>query len=74
MSVEAGILGGQHRAADMRRDFLERNGVVLADPAPADDLAVAVGEGDRMLAAAVPDVAGAAERRQGEDQQVRWRS
>jgi hypothetical protein len=34
----------------MRRDFLQRNGVILADSAPTDDLAVAVGEGDRVLA------------------------
>jgi hypothetical protein len=54
----------------MGRDFLERNGVVLADAAPADDLAVGVGEGDGVLAAAVPDVAGAAERRQCEDEQA----
>ena len=39
MLVEARILGGERGVDDIRRDFLERDGVVLPDAAPADDLA-----------------------------------
>jgi hypothetical protein len=48
----------------MRRDFVERNGIVLPYAAPADDLAIGVGHRDRILPAEVPDVARAAEGRQ----------
>ena len=56
---EAGILGGEHRLDHVRRNVRQRNGVVLADAAPPDDLAIGIREGHGKFAAPVPDVAGA---------------
>ena len=64
MAVEARVLCRQHRADHVGRDLGQRYGVVLANPAPADDIAVDVGEGDGVLAAAIPDVIGLMQRRQ----------
>ena len=64
MLEEARILGGQHRLDHGGRNFLKRNGVVLADAAAADDLAIGIGEGHGIFAAAVPHIAGAGEGRQ----------
>ena len=69
MVEEARILGGQHRLDHLRRNVGKRDRIVLADAAPADDLAIRRGEGDGIFAAAVPHVAGAREGWQGVGQQ-----
>src|SRR4029078_11597011 len=42
----------------MRGNVLERDGIVLPDAAPADDVAFGIGEGDRVFAPLVPHIAG----------------
>ena len=68
MLEEARILGGECRLDEIGRNLAQRNGVVLADAAAADDLAIGIGEGHRIFAAAVPHVAGTREGRKGEGQ------
>ena len=65
MIEEACILGCQHRLDHGGGNVRERNGVILADAATADDLTIGIGEGHGIVAAAVPDVARAGEGRKG---------
>ena len=69
MFVEPRIFGGQHRIDQVRRDFIERYGVILPDTATPDHGAVGVGEGDRILPAALPDSVILEDRRQGVEHQ-----
>ena len=63
MLEETRILGGQHGLDHGRRNFFKRDGIVLADAASADDLAIGIGEGHGIFAATVPDIARAREGR-----------
>ncbi len=67
MLEEAAVLGGEHGLGQVVGEILQRDGIVVADAAGADLVAVAVEEGDRELAGLEPVVlAGFAERRDRE--------
>ena len=69
MVEEAAVLGRQHRLDEMIGQFVERDGVVVLDAAPADLDAVAVEESDREILALQPVlVAGLAKGGLGERQ------
>ena len=56
MFEEARVFRGEHGLDQVRRNLFKRNGVVLADAALADHLAIGVREGDGIFAAPVPHV------------------
>ncbi len=58
MLVEAPVLGGERRLDQVVGEFLERDGIVVADAARADLVAVAVEEGDGELGLLQPVVVG----------------
>ncbi|KAF0136726.1 MAG: penicillin-binding 1A family domain protein [Xanthobacteraceae bacterium] len=67
--VEAPVLGRQNRLDQVVGEFLQRHGIIVADAAPADLVAVAVLEDDGELGALAPVVGRLAEGGDGEHEQ-----